>query len=112
LLLWRVLGALALGQALCLGAAGVGPDRWAGLVTVPLFGRFLQAGVWLWLLGADRVSLPRRPLALLLAHDAFWLAAFAVYLAVWALGRGQRRGDGGSGPGGPETSGGSSPSIP
>jgi len=37
----------------------------------------LQAGLWLWLLGTDRVRLPVAPLAGLLAHDLIVAAALA-----------------------------------
>jgi hypothetical protein len=80
LLLGRVLGALTLGHVPCLVLGSARPPRWGGLVAVPLLGRALLAGVWLWLLGTDRVSLPHRPLLLLLAHDAFWAAGCAGFL--------------------------------
>jgi hypothetical protein len=105
LLLWQALGALSLGHVLCLGAAIVRPDPCSGLVLVPLLGRALQAGIWLWLLGSDRVQgLPRHPLTLLLIHDTFWLAVFALYLGVWVLARNQRPPDAGTDQGESEAS--------
>jgi hypothetical protein len=83
LLCWRVLGALTLGHVPCLVLGAARPAVYGGLLLVPLFGRALQAGVWLWLLGSERLPLPRRPLGLLLAHDLFWLAALAGLLLAW-----------------------------
>jgi hypothetical protein len=88
-LLWRALGALSLCQALCLGAAAIRSVDWGGLVLIPLLGRAPQAGVWLWLLGADRVVLPARPLALLLTHDALGALVFLALLVAWWRGTGQ-----------------------
>jgi hypothetical protein len=78
--LWQVLAALALGPALCLVLAAARPAAYGGLVLVPLLSRVLQAGLWLWLLGADRVAVPARPLLLLLAHEVVWLPLFVVFL--------------------------------
>lgn len=73
-----VLGGLLVIQALCLSAALLRPHEWAGFVWVPLLGRLLLAGLWLWLLGAGRV--PRQTALLLLAHAVLWLPGFAVFL--------------------------------
>jgi hypothetical protein len=71
LLLWRLLGAVLVGQAWCLlAAARKAVD--VGLVLVPLAGRALLGGVWLWLLFTDRIALPPAPLWALFAHDAAW----------------------------------------
>jgi hypothetical protein len=78
--LWQVLGGLSLAHALCLALAAWRPGDYAGLVLVPLIGRALQCGLWLWLLGTDRVLLPAGPLTGLLVHDAVWLPLFAAFL--------------------------------
>jgi hypothetical protein len=82
LLLARALGGLLVFQAGCLLLAARRPADCGGLVLLPLAGRLLQCGVWLWLLGTDRVSLPPAPLRLLLLHDAVWLPLFLAFL--WA----------------------------
>jgi hypothetical protein len=81
-----VLGALLLGQGLCLVGALLRPREWGGLVWVPLLGRLLFAGLWLWLLGAGR--LPEQRAYLLLAHEMLWIPGFAVFLAAqWRAAR-------------------------
>jgi hypothetical protein len=72
-LLWRALGAALLFQGLCLFAAAVRPVPFRSVLYVPLFGRGLLVGLWLWLLASDRLVLPRGPLLVMLAHDALWL---------------------------------------
>ncbi len=79
-LLCRALGALTLGYVPCLVPAALWPRRWGGLVVVPLLGRTLLAGVWLWLLHADRVHPSPESLHWLLIHDAVWLPVFALFL--------------------------------
>jgi hypothetical protein len=66
----RLLGLLLLAHVPCLALADRPPYR--GLVWLPLVGRALLAGVWLWLLAADRVPADRADLLGLLAHDAVW----------------------------------------
>ncbi len=75
-----VLGALLLGQGLCLLGALLRPREWGGLVWVPLLGRLIFVGLWLWLLGAGRLPEPRA--YLLLAHEVLWIPGFAVFLAM------------------------------
>jgi hypothetical protein len=82
LFLERILGLLLLGQALCLLAAAWRPADCGGLVLVPLAGRLLLCGVWLWLLGTSRVYLPPTPLRGLLLHDAAWVPVFLGFLWV------------------------------
>jgi hypothetical protein len=77
-----VLGVLAFGPVVCLLLAAARPAVHGGLVLVPLFGHVLQSGLWLWLLGTDRVTLPARPLLILLAHESIWLPVFLVFLYV------------------------------
>ena len=90
----RVLGVLLVGHAPCLalaaGSKAAGTSRAArrGLVLVPAFGRALLVGLWLWLLGTDRVSLPAGPLLTLLAHDGAVLALCLAFLALGGRGRG------------------------
>jgi hypothetical protein len=80
--LWRVLGVLLFCQGLCLVPAARDPDGCGGLVIVPLSGRLLLCGVWLWLLGTSRLHLPAAPLGGLLLHDAAWPPVFLGFL--WA----------------------------
>jgi hypothetical protein len=79
-LLWQLLGLLLLVHFVFLLLAALRPASRGGLALAPLLGRALQAGLWLWLLGTDRVSLPARPLAVLLAHDGLVTAALAGFL--------------------------------
>jgi hypothetical protein len=74
-LLWQLLGLLLLVHFAFLLAAALRPTSLGGLALAPLLGRALQVGLWLWLLGTDRVSLPGAPLAALLAHDGLVTAA-------------------------------------
>jgi hypothetical protein len=78
--LWQVLGVLALGPVVCLALAAARPAALGGLVLVPLLSRLLQAGLWLWLLGTDRIAVLARPLLFLLAHEVVWLPLFVVFL--------------------------------
>jgi hypothetical protein len=89
LLLTRALGALLLTHVPCLVLAALRPLQWGGLVLVPLLGRALLAGVWLWLLHADRVQPSPQALHALLLHDAAWLPVFVAFL-VGAARQGKR----------------------
>jgi hypothetical protein len=80
LLLCRALGALAGFQGVCLLFAAFRPAANRFLVLLPFSGRVLFCGVWLWLLGSDRVRLPTDRLELLLLHDAVWLPIFCGFL--------------------------------
>jgi hypothetical protein len=80
--LWPVLGGLSLANALCLVAAAVWPKDCGSLTLVAAVGRLLSCGMWLWLLGTDRIAPAREPLWWLLAHDAFWLLVLIVVIAV------------------------------
>jgi hypothetical protein len=84
LLLWRALGLLALAHAGLLAILVWRPEMDGPLVLVPLIGRALGAGLWLWVARAERLDLPSltRPL-LLAAHDAVWLPVFAGFLLIW-----------------------------
>jgi hypothetical protein len=84
LLLTRALGALTLAHVPCLTLAALRPRNWAGLVAVPLLGRALLCGVWLWLLNADRVHPSAAALHGLLIHDAAWLPVLVAFLVVTA----------------------------
>jgi hypothetical protein len=81
-LLCRALGALWIFQGVCLLIAAVRPAEQGLLVLLPLSGRALLCGVWLWLMGTDRVKLPIDRLELLLVHDAVWLPVFGGFLVV------------------------------
>jgi hypothetical protein len=74
--LWPVLGGLSLAHAaFLLVAARQKTD--AGFAWVAVIGRAVQCGLWLWLLGTDRVHAAPLPLALLVGHDAVILALVA-----------------------------------
>jgi hypothetical protein len=81
-LLWTCLGVALLFQGFCLLASAVRPARFRALLFVPLLGRGLLTGLWLWLLASDRLLLPREPLLGLLAHDASWLPGLVVCLTL------------------------------
>ncbi len=87
-LLWQLLGVLTLGHCALLLWAAARPGERAGLALVPLLGRSLQAGLWLWLLGTDRVRLPAGPLTFLLAQDLLIVALLAGLL--FLAGRGTK----------------------
>ena len=107
LLLCRALGFLFLTHAPCLLLAAFRPG-FAGLTLLPLSGRLLSSGVWLWLLGACRMVAAQADPALhggpervwpwllgsgdlaavggvltaLLLHDAVWPPLLAAFLAM------------------------------
>ena len=80
-LLCRILGLLLLTHVLCLAVAAWRPAAWGGLVIVPLLSRLLLAGLWLWLLYADRVHAAPQALRLLLLDAVVWLPLFGAFLA-------------------------------
>jgi hypothetical protein len=61
----------------------VWPEAFGPLVLVPLFGRALSLGAWLFFLGTDRVRLAPTPLAVLAVNDALGLIVLAVFLVAW-----------------------------
>jgi hypothetical protein len=81
-LLWRVLGLFFLAHALLLILAAWRPLSLGSLVYVPLIGRALMLGLWLWLLGSDRIERSAAALRWLAAHDLAVLIVVAVFL-VW-----------------------------
>ena len=85
ILLWRVMGALFLAQALFLALAAWRPNAWGGLVMMALIGRVLPLGMWLWLLGTERVEMPAAPLRCLAVHDGMWVLVFFAFLMLWGL---------------------------
>jgi hypothetical protein len=87
ILLWRVLGALFLAQALILALVAWRPNAWAGLVVTVLIGRLLPLGMWLWLLGTERLELRAAPLQGLAVHDGVWVVVFTAFLILWGLRR-------------------------
>jgi hypothetical protein len=91
-ILWQVLGGLALVHGVVLLILVRQPEAYAPLVLVPLLGRLLEAGIWLWLLHLDRLRLPAGPLRLLLGHAAFWPPVFAGFLLAWGWCRPGERG--------------------
>jgi hypothetical protein len=84
LLLWKVLGVLALAHAAFLVILVGWPEAGGPAVLVPLLGFALGTGLWLWVAGTDRLTLPSRvPPLLLAAHDAVWLPGCAWFLVAW-----------------------------
>jgi hypothetical protein len=77
--LWPVLGGLNLAHAGFLALAARRPSE-AGFAWVAVIGRALQFGVWLFLLGTDRVRAAPLPLALLAGHEVVILAVLAAGL--------------------------------
>jgi hypothetical protein len=84
LLLWKLLGVLALADAAFLVILLGRPESWGSAGLVPLLGFALGTGLWLWVAGTDRLALPSRvPPLLLAAHDAVWLPGCAWFLVAW-----------------------------
>jgi hypothetical protein len=83
LLLARVLGGLALAHVGFLAILLWRPERWGSFALVPLLGRALGTGLWLWVYGSDRLHVPAGPPLLLAAHDGVWLPVFAWFLIAW-----------------------------
>jgi hypothetical protein len=81
--LWQLLGLLTIMQGVFLVAVVAWPESLGPLILVPLTGRLLATGTWLWLLGTDRVHLPAATLLALVAHDGFWAALCASFFFVW-----------------------------
>jgi hypothetical protein len=84
LLLWRVLGGLALVHALFFVILLCWPEACAPVAVVPMIGLMLGTGVWLWVGASERLVLPWRAAPLLPgAHDVIWLLPLAWFLAAW-----------------------------
>lgn len=81
--LWRALGTLAVAHALILCMLVVWPEGFGPLVLVPLIGRALSLGGWLFLLGTDRVRPATTPLGVLAVNDAVALAVLVAFLVAW-----------------------------
>jgi hypothetical protein len=80
LLLWTLLGGLNVTQAALTALAAWRPVEWGSLALAPLIGRLLGCGVWLFLLGTDRIDVPDGPLVILTLHDAVGAAILAAFL--------------------------------
>ena len=84
LLLWRLLGVLALADAVFLAILVWRPEACGSAVVVPLLGFALGTGLWLWVYGTARLQLPSRlPPLLLAAHEAVWLPGCVWFLVAW-----------------------------
>src|SRR5713226_272455 len=82
--LWWALGFVALAHAGFLAILTWRPEAYGPLALVHLIGRALQAGLWLWVCGTDRLQWPSLvPPLVLAAHDAVWLPVLAGFLFVW-----------------------------
>jgi hypothetical protein len=83
-LLWRILGVLALAHAVFLAILVWRPEAYGPLTLVPLIGRAVQAGLWLWVCCTDRLAWPSpgRPFVLAV-HDAAWVPVLVGFLLVW-----------------------------
>jgi hypothetical protein len=79
-LLWRAMGVLFLAQAAILAIAAWRPGALGALVFAPLLGRLLPLGVWLWLLGQQRVQLSTTTLWLLIIHDGLCVLLLTAFL--------------------------------
>jgi hypothetical protein len=86
-LLWRTVGVLILAHAVLVVLAGWRPRSLVSLVWVPLIGRGLMLGLWLWLLGSDRVEMARLPLWVLAGHEVAVLVLFGVVLTWFGFNR-------------------------
>lgn len=80
ILMWRALGILLAAQSLFVLAAAQAP-RLASLLLVPILGRSLLVGIWVWLIFSPPVRLAPGPASILILHDAFWLPGWLAFLA-------------------------------
>jgi hypothetical protein len=87
--LWHLLAFCSLAHAVALVLAAWRPASFGGLVVLPLVGRAITAGLWLWALGTiatfpeNRVPFPHRePLVALAVHEAIWLPLFLGFLVI------------------------------
>jgi hypothetical protein len=82
-LLLRLLGGLALVHVVVLVILVRWPEELGPLALVPLVGRLLGTGLWLWVWATPRLHLePGRPLLLAL-HEAVWVPALVWFLFAW-----------------------------
>ena len=79
-MLWRTMGILLLAQAAILAFAVWRPGALGSLVFASLLGRLLPLGVWLWLLGQERVQLSVATLWFLSIHDGVCAVLLTVFL--------------------------------
>ncbi len=87
-LLWRAVGVLLLAHAVLVLLAAWRPRFFGSLVWVPLIGRGLLLGLWLWLLGSDRVDVARAVLWALAGHDGSVLILLGAVLTWSGFSRG------------------------
>jgi hypothetical protein len=87
-LLWRIVGVLLLAHAVLGFLAAWRPRSLVSLVWVPLIGRGLLLGLWLWLLGSERVELAMNALWVLMGHDGAVLILFGMVLTWSGFSRG------------------------
>jgi hypothetical protein len=85
-LLWRLLGVFFWAHAVILVIAAWQPRRLGSITWAPLIGRGLMVGLWLWLLGSERLHMARNALWVLVGHDAAVLLLLSMVLMwVWVV---------------------------
>jgi hypothetical protein len=85
-LLWRLLGAFFWAHSVILVVAAWRPRRLGSIAWAPLIGRGLMLGLWLWLLGSERVHMARNALWVLVGHDGAVLLLLGMVLTwVWVV---------------------------
>jgi hypothetical protein len=82
--LWWALGFVALAHAVFLAILTWRPEAHGPLALVPLIGRAIPVGLWLWAGCTARLEWPSRvPPFVLAAHEAVWLLVLAGFLLAW-----------------------------
>jgi hypothetical protein len=84
-LLLHLLGLLAVSQVVFLGMVLWRPETWGSVAVVPLFGRLLGVGLWLWLSASERSTLSQGAMSLFLVPDVIGVAVLAWFLVAWHI---------------------------
>jgi hypothetical protein len=82
-LLLRLLGVLALVHAVVLVILVKWPGELGPLALVPLLGRLMGTGLWLWVWATPRLHLAPGPPLLLALHDAVGVLGLVWFLVAW-----------------------------